>query len=900
MTKQLIVPEVLQSSLMDCGPAALMAVLAGFGIEANYDALRERCQTDVDGTSIDALARLGAELGLKSYELLVPRDSFLLPEANCLPAIVVSRSGGGQLHFNVIWSRLGPWVQMMDPASGRRWVHAGRVLEHMPDLPIPISAKRWRRWAESPDGLSPLHAKLRRLGVRESQRQLLVERAASDTTWYGFAALDAAVRMISNLVETRALPRGRAAARLIEGVLARALQLGASQCEEAIPKRFWWATMPKPEQLVVRGSVIVHFSERVEQTANSAKEPLSLREHDLPPVAAPATNPALPATLRAPSASGQPQPLRWLWQIARYDAPGALWVACAALCLCALLVPIEAVLLRSMLDVQRFLALEYQRGVAAAALLALIAVGLGCEWIAAGAARRVGLGLELRLRVALLHKLPRLPDRYLQSRTSSDFASRGHTLHVLRDLPRLGAQALRAVLTMSTTTCAIVWLWPGGLWPACLAAVSGLTAPWLLRRSMAESNTRLRTHAAALDRFYLDALLGVSPISAHGAERAVRKEHESLLTEWARTASKICAQSTGLQLIQAFSTTLICVALVGAYVAERSQANGLLLLAFLALRVPSAAQDLVFAQVSYRSLRSVLLRVLSPLSAAQTSTDARAPQLPTAKASALQLCGVTVQAGGHSVLNDLSLEISAGSHVAIVGASGAGKSSLLGLLLGWLTPAQGQVRVDDVVLDAHGLPQLRAATAWLDPGVRIWDRSLYDNLTFGDDSQLLERLPQALEHADLTEVLSSLPDGMQTSLGEGGVRLSGGQGQRVRLGRALMRSNVRLALFDEPFRGLQRDKRRALLARTRIHFAQSTLLFVSHDVSDTLDFDRVLVLADGRVVEDGKPSELLAKPESRFGALVHADRALRTELWSSARWQRRILEDGSLAPERAP
>ncbi len=135
-------PEVLQTSLMDCGPAALKAVLEGFGVAVSYDVLRERCQTDVDGTSIDALAALGRELGLESHELLVARDAFLLPEARCLPAIVVTRTGAGLLHFIVVWRVLGPFVQVMDPSSGRRWLHRSHFLELMPDVDLPMSAAR--------------------------------------------------------------------------------------------------------------------------------------------------------------------------------------------------------------------------------------------------------------------------------------------------------------------------------------------------------------------------------------------------------------------------------------------------------------------------------------------------------------------------------------------------------------------------------------------------------------------------------------------------------------------------------------------------------------------------------------------------------------------------------------
>jgi len=168
---------VLQSSLTDCGPAALKSVLEGFGIEASYDLLRRRCQTDVDGTSIDALAALGCELGLDSRQVLVPHDHFLLPEARCLPAIVVTRSPGGLLHFVVVWRKLGAWVEVMDPGSGRRWVKSRRLLAEMPILPLPISRRRFREWAGSEAAQRPWRARARALGLSKRQARELLDVA---------------------------------------------------------------------------------------------------------------------------------------------------------------------------------------------------------------------------------------------------------------------------------------------------------------------------------------------------------------------------------------------------------------------------------------------------------------------------------------------------------------------------------------------------------------------------------------------------------------------------------------------------------------------------------------------------------------------------------------------------
>ena len=131
-------------------------------------------------------------------------------------------------------------------------------------------------------------------------------------------------------------------------------------------------------------------------------------------------------------------------------------------------------------------------------------------------------------------------------------------------------------------------------------------------------------------------------------------------------------------------------------------------------------------------------------------------------------------------------------------------------------------------------------------------------------------------------------------LGEGGGLVSGGEGQRVRLGRAMLRRDARLLILDEPFRGLDRAHRRALLARVRRTFHAATVLCVTHDVGETLSFARVLVVSGGRVVEDGAPADLAERPGSRYRALLDAETAVREGLWSDAAWRRLTLREGRL------
>ena len=130
-----LAPEVIQTSAMDCGPAALKCVLEGLGIPVGYGRLREACQTDVDGTSIDTIEDVARALGLDAEQHLVPADHLLMPQSESLPAIAVLTMPSGLNHFVVLYRRLGPLVQVMDPERGRHWVRASTLSITAPAAP---------------------------------------------------------------------------------------------------------------------------------------------------------------------------------------------------------------------------------------------------------------------------------------------------------------------------------------------------------------------------------------------------------------------------------------------------------------------------------------------------------------------------------------------------------------------------------------------------------------------------------------------------------------------------------------------------------------------------------------------------------------------------------------------
>ena len=136
-----------------------------------------------------------------------------------------------------------------------------------------------------------------------------------------------------------------------------------------------------------------------------------------------------------------------------------------------------------------------------------------------------------------------------------------------------------------------------------------------------------------------------------------------------------------------------------------------------------------------------------------------------------------MHAAGHTILEAINLKIEPGDHVAIVGPSGAGKSSLMGLFWDGIDRPRVAYLVDGVALEGAHLEHLRKDTAWIDPAVQLWNRSLFSNLCYGNP----DGVPTAnlLEQSELRQLLEKLPDGLQTELGESGGLVSGGEGQRV-------------------------------------------------------------------------------------------------------------------------
>jgi len=882
MKRRLIIPEVVQTSMMDCGPASLKAMLEGWGIPVSYGRLREACQTDVDGTSIDTLEDVGARLGLTTEQIMLPVDHVLLSSANTFPAIVVVMHPSGVTHFVIAWRKHGNFVQLMDPAIGRRWVSTKRFLDELYVHRMAVPAADWREWAASTEFLTPLRERLGQLRIPSATQNRLIEEAISDNTWRALATLDATTRLLAAIVRARAINSGTQAARMLEAFTHNA-QHDDQNDALTIPAPYWSvrpiASDADEEQLLLRGAVLVRVKGVRSKAENQTEQPR--------------LSPELVAAL----SERRSVPMRELFRLFRADGMLMPFALLFALVVAAGGVIFESLLFRRLLEIGNELVLSRQRLGAVSFLLLFLVALLLLDLPIVAAGWNLGRRLEMRLRIAFLEKLPRLSDRYFHSRLTSDMAERAQSIHRLRALPEIGSHLMRAVFTLVVTIVAIVWLSPSSRLLAVVAAVLIVAIPVLGNLFLSEYDLRARTHAGALSRYYLGALLGLVPIRTHSAERAVRLEHEGLLVEWTRAARSVQKGVVVVEALQLLAGFGMAALLAYNYVMNESQIGAAVLMIFWGLSLPVLGQDIATLTRFYPSFRNITLRLLEPMGAIEEESIDTSLQLEATQTNAgvsIVLRDVNVVAAGHTILEDINLTVKPGAQVAIVGSSGAGKSSLFGLLLGWHRASQGQVLVDGSALEGRQLEELRRHTAWVDPSIQLWNRSLLENLRYGTNGDAITSIGSVIDSADLSRTLQQLPEGLQAALGEGGALLSGGEGQRVRLGRAMLRPKIRLVLLDESFRGLDRESRHTLLTHARKAWPEATLLCITHDIAATRSFERVLVVDAGRIIEDGAPAELLRQASSRYKDLLQAEESVRRGLWSGVVWRRLQFNKGHL------
>ncbi len=360
----------------------------------------------------------------------------------------------------------------------------------------------------------------------------------------------------------------------------------------------------------------------------------------------------------------------------------------------------------------------------------------------------------------------------------------------------------------------------------------------------------------------VDSLLNYETVKYFNNEQYEAKIYDGFLARWEQARLK---NRLSLLLLNSGQALLIALAVTALmYLAARDVVNAQLSLGELVMLNAYLIQlflPLNFLGFVYREIRRALtdlenmLGLLTRKPAIVDAPDARPLQLQAAAIS-FQQVSFRYQAE-RPILQQLSFQVPSGSKIAIVGASGAGKSTIARLLYRFYELESGQILVDGQDIRQLTLDSLRRAIAIVPQDTVLFNSSIRENIAYANPDASAAEIERAIDLAHLRDFINSLPQGDQTQVGERGLKVSGGEKQRIAIARAILKGSP-ILIFDEATSSLDSQSEQAILSAMREVAKQHTSLVIAHRLSTVTDADQILVLQHGQLIEQGNHQQLLA------------------------------------------
>jgi ATP-binding cassette subfamily C protein CydCD len=500
-------------------------------------------------------------------------------------------------------------------------------------------------------------------------------------------------------------------------------------------------------------------------------------------------------------------------------------------------------------------------------LLALAAPFAGLlHWLESWLAHDIAYRLLAEMRIGLFHKLDTLAPAYLVRRRSGDLVALAN-----QDIETIEyffahtvAPALVAILVPSTVLLALaVIAWPIALALLPFVLFAGL-APVLMRGRIDRFGAQARETLGLLGAYVTETIQGLSDLVAFQAVAGRRLGFMDAVRGYQRIRlallRDLSSQTAQLEIVTGLGG--LAVAVVGARLVAGHQLDATSLPLLILLALASFLPISEIANVS-RQLADTIASTRRYY-AVQREEPAvvdgpRHPPAPTG-GSAIRFEGVDFAYPGSSrpALADVRLEVPAGTTTALVGPSGAGKTTIANLLLRFWDPNDGRILIDGVDLRELELDHLRARISLVSQDTYLFNDTLRANVLLARPEADEAAIHRALEQAALADFVETLPEGLDTMVGERGVQLSGGQRQRVAIARAFLK-NAPTLILDEATSHLDAVSEAQVRGALDSLMRDRTTIVIAHRLSTVRDADLVAVLDHGHLVETGSHAELLAR-----------------------------------------
>jgi ABC-type multidrug transport system fused ATPase/permease subunit len=499
-----------------------------------------------------------------------------------------------------------------------------------------------------------------------------------------------------------------------------------------------------------------------------------------------------------------------------------------------------------------------------AAIVVVAALRFWVNFCRRYATSRIGIAVEARLRSMLYDAYLRYPRAFYDRHATGEVISRAtNDIYPVRYFVGWGVvQALQSMMMLVGAAIVLVVVNPVLALTAALAMPPIAVLTYMFAHRVFPISREVQRRKGHLTEASDEAVVGIEMVQAFGREDDVRDRFhgraEAVRSQTMRQASVEARFLPGLIFLPTLG--IAAVLLVGG----RQAIHGDLTIGQFTLFVTLLLQ-LVWPLEALGWIINLGQRATAAASRSFAWLDGIEPLAQRADPLALpegplpvRLEGVRFRYGtGSEVLSGIDFDAAPGEIVAVCGATGAGKTSLLNLLPRFYDPTEGRVLLGGADVRDVGLAELRHSVAIVTQKPVLFSIRLRDNLIAGRPDADWGDVLDACDVAGVAAFVDDLPDGYDTLIGERGVNLSGGQRQRVALARALI-ANTRVLVLDDPMSAVDTETERHLVEHLRPAVRGKTVLISGQRLSTVLVADRAVVLRDGRIVEEGVPEELLA------------------------------------------